>query len=147
MYLSCSPNLTCFFLGIGGWVIFMELYPGFSLYRGLYELSQYARGGYVVGTSGMFWEYLSNSNNGMREVLIIMSIEWVVFLIVSYYLDQVISSGSGNRRSLLFFLPNSQRKDLTSLEKSSFQSAESSVQIENSDVSEEVINLANFRFS
>uniref|UniRef100_A0A0V0IV07 Putative ABC transporter A family member 7-like n=1 Tax=Solanum chacoense TaxID=4108 RepID=A0A0V0IV07_SOLCH len=120
-----------------GWVIFMELYPGFSLYRGLYELSQYARGGYMVGTSGMFWEYLSNSNNGMREVLIIMSIEWVVFLIVSYYLDQVISSGSGNRRSLLFFLPNSQRKDLTSLEKSSFQSAESSVQIENSDVSEE----------
>lgn len=125
----------------------MELYPGFSLYRGLYELSQYARGGYMVGTSGMFWEYLSNSNNGMREVLIIMSIEWVVFLIVSYYLDQVISSGSGNRRSLLFFLPNSQRKHLTSMEKASFQSAESSVQIENNDVSEEVINLANLRFS
>lgn len=120
-----------------GWLIFMELYPGFSLYRGLYELSQYARGGFRVGTYGMFWEYLSNSNNGMREVLIIMSIEWVVFLIVSYYLDQVISSGSGNRWSLLFFLPNSQRKNLTSLEKPSFQSAESSVQIENSDVSEE----------
>ncbi|MCD7471870.1 hypothetical protein HAX54_012614 [Datura stramonium] len=120
-----------------GWLIFMELYPGFSLYRGLYELSEYARGGFTVGTYGMYWEYLSNSNNGMREVLIIMSIEWVVFLIVSYYLDQVISSGSGNRRSLLFFLPNSQRKHLTSLEKPSFQSAESSVQIENNDVSEE----------
>ncbi|XP_055830380.1 ABC transporter A family member 7-like [Solanum dulcamara] len=120
-----------------GWLIFMELYPGFSLYRGLYELSQYARGGYMAGTSGMFWEYLSNSNNGMREVLIIMSIEWVVFLLVSYYLDQVISSGSGNRRSLLFFLPNSQRKHLTSMEKATFQSAESSVQIENDDISEE----------
>lgn len=125
----------------------MELYPGFSLYRGLYELSQYAAGGYIVGTYGMCWDYLSNSNNGMREVLIIMSIEWVVFLIVSYYLDQVISSGSGNRRSLLFFLPNSQRKHLTSLEKTSFLSAESSVQIENNDVSEEVISLANSRFS
>lgn len=136
-----------FFFGIGGWVIFMELYPGFSLYRGLYELSQYAQGGYLVGTSGMFWEYLSYSNNGMREVLIIMSIEWVVFLIVAYYLDQVISSGSGNRRSLLFFLRNSKRKHLMSLEKSSFHSAESRVQIENNDVSEEVINLANFRFS
>ncbi|KAF3671214.1 ABC transporter A family member 8, partial [Capsicum annuum] len=120
-----------------GWLIFMELYPGFSLYRGLYELSQYAAGGYIVGTYGMCWDYLSNSNNGMREVLIIMSIEWVVFLIVSYYLDQVISSGSGNRRSLLFFLPNSQRKHLTSLEKTSFLSAESSVQIENNHVSEE----------
>ncbi|XP_004242168.1 ABC transporter A family member 7 isoform X1 [Solanum lycopersicum] len=120
-----------------GWVIFMELYPGFSLYRGLYELSQYAQGGYLVGTSGMFWEYLSYSNNGMREVLIIMSIEWVVFLIVAYYLDQVISSGSGNRRSLLFFLRNSKRKHLMSLEKSSFHSAESRVQIENNDVSEE----------
>ncbi|KAM3307861.1 ABC transporter A family member 7 isoform X2 [Capsicum chacoense] len=120
-----------------GWLIFMELYPGFSLYRGLYELSQYAAGGYIVGTYGMCWDYLSNSNNGMREVLIIMSIEWVVFLIVSYYLDQVISSGSGNRRSLLFFLPNSQMNHLTSLEKTSFLSAESSVQIENNDVSEE----------
>ncbi|XP_060170129.1 ABC transporter A family member 7-like [Lycium barbarum] len=120
-----------------GWLILMELYPGFSLYRGLYELSQYAQGGFRVGTYGMFWEYLSNSNNGMREVLIIMSIEWVVFLIVSYYLDQILSSGSGNRRSLLFFLPNSQRKHLTSLEKASKQSAESSVQIENNDVSEE----------
>ncbi|XP_070006475.1 ABC transporter A family member 7-like isoform X2 [Nicotiana sylvestris] len=120
-----------------GWIIFMELYPGFSLYRGLYELSQYARGGFRVGTYGMPWEYLSNSNNGMREVLIIMSMEWVVFLIVSYYFDQVISSGSGNRRSLLFFLPNSQKKHSPSLEKPSFQSAESSVQIEDNDVSEE----------
>lgn len=120
-----------------GWLIFMESYPGFSLYRGLYELSQYARGAYMVGTNGMYLDYLSNSNNGIREVLIIMSIEWVVFLIVSYYLDQVISSGSGSRRSLLFFLPNSQRKHLTTLEKSPFQSAESSVQIESNDVSEE----------
>lgn len=101
----------------------------------------------MVGTNGMYLDYLSNSNNGIREVLIIMSIEWVVFLIVSYYLDQVISSGSGSRRSLLFFLPNSQRKHLTTLEKSPFQSAESSVQIESNDVSEEVINLANLRLS
>ncbi|CAN4100427.1 unnamed protein product [Withania somnifera] len=120
-----------------GWLIFMELYPGFSLYRGLYELSQYARGGFSVGTYGIFWEYLSNSKNGMREVLIIMSIEWMVFLIVSYYLDQVISSGSGNRRSLLFFFPKYQRKHSTSSEKPSFQSAESSIQLENNDVSEE----------
>ncbi|KAJ8560530.1 hypothetical protein K7X08_022390 [Anisodus acutangulus] len=99
---------------------FNGIIPGFSLYRGLYELSHYARGGFRVGTYGMFWEYLSNNNNGMREVLIIMSIEWVVFLIVSCYLDQVISSGSGNRRSILF-LPNSQRKHLTSLDKPSKQ--------------------------
>ncbi|OIS96113.1 PREDICTED: ABC transporter A family member 7-like [Nicotiana attenuata] len=117
-----------------GWLIVLELYPGFSLYRGLYELSKFAQGAFKIGTYGMYWEYLISNGNGVREVLIIMSVEWVVFLISAYYLDQVISSGTGNRRSPLFFLPCSQKKHLASFQKPSFQSQESSVQMEDNDV-------------
>ncbi|KAG5522833.1 hypothetical protein RHGRI_034846 [Rhododendron griersonianum] len=94
----------------GGWIIVMELYPGFSLYRGLYEFSQYAFSGNYMGTHGMRWGDLSDSNNGMRDVLIIMSLEWLVVLFVAYYIDQVVSSG----RSPLFFLNNFRKKHLSS---------------------------------
>lgn len=88
-----------------GWIIVMELYPGFSLYRGLYELAQYSFSGNYMGTSGMRWKDLSDSNNGLKEVLIIMSVEWVVVLCVAFYTDQVISSG----KSPMYFLQNLRR--------------------------------------
>ncbi|KAF2315949.1 hypothetical protein GH714_040744 [Hevea brasiliensis] len=59
-----------------GWIIVLELYPGFSLYRGLYEFSQYTFTGNAMGTHGMRWGNLSDSKNGMRQVLIIMFVEW-----------------------------------------------------------------------
>ncbi|KAL0693630.1 hypothetical protein Bca4012_060810 [Brassica carinata] len=68
------------------WIVALELYPGFSLYRGLYEFSQYASRG-----NGMKWQDLSDS--GMGEVLRIMSIEWFLALIIAFYIDQVFSSG------------------------------------------------------
>ncbi|WZY72420.1 hypothetical protein YC2023_004660 [Brassica napus] len=68
------------------WIVALELYPGFSLYRGLYEFSQYASRG-----NGMKWQDLSDS--GMGEVLCIMSIEWFLALIIAFYIDQVFSSG------------------------------------------------------
>ncbi|KAG2247376.1 hypothetical protein Bca52824_087004 [Brassica carinata] len=68
------------------WIFALELYPGFSLYRGLYEFSQYASRG-----NGMKWQDLSDS--GMGEVLCIMSIEWFLALIIAFYIDQVLSSG------------------------------------------------------
>uniref|UniRef100_A0A0D3A9Y0 ABC transporter domain-containing protein n=1 Tax=Brassica oleracea var. oleracea TaxID=109376 RepID=A0A0D3A9Y0_BRAOL len=68
------------------WIFALELYPGFSLYRGLYEFSQYASRG-----NGMKWQDLSDS--GMGEVLCIMSIEWFLALIIAFYIDQVFSSG------------------------------------------------------
>ncbi|XP_045792339.1 ABC transporter A family member 7-like isoform X4 [Trifolium pratense] len=90
------------------WLICMELYPGFALYRGLWEFSQSAS----MGTDGMRWRDLSNSTNGMKEVLIIMFVEWTVFLFVAYYIDQVLSTGS--RKSPLFFLKGFQKKHLSS---------------------------------
>jgi hypothetical protein len=82
----------------------MELLPPFSLYRGLFEFSQYSFIGNYKGIKGMEWTNLSDSQNGMKDVLGIMSVEWVLFLLVAYYLDQVLVSGSGVKKNPLFFL-------------------------------------------
>ncbi|CAH1443054.1 unnamed protein product [Lactuca virosa] len=85
------------------WIVVMELYPCFSLYAGLYEFSQYAFTGNYMGTRGMRWGDLIDSNNGMVHVLIIMIVEWVVVFFMAYYTDQFLTSGSGSRKSPLFF--------------------------------------------
>ncbi|CAL9114052.1 unnamed protein product [Musa textilis] len=118
------------------WMIVMELIPGFSLYRGLYELSQYSFEGDEMETSGMQWRDLSDRQNGMKDVLIIMFVEWLVFLPVAYYLDQVLG---GIRKDPLFLLnyflkksPSSQRRP--SLQR---QGSEVFVEMESTDVSQE----------
>ncbi|CAJ2664517.1 unnamed protein product [Trifolium pratense] len=120
-----------------GWIICMELYPGFALYRGLYEFSQSASGGNDWGTDGMQWKDLSAGVNGMKEVLIIMFAEWIVVLFVAYYIDQVLSTGSG--KSPLFFLKGFQKKSLPSSKKLSIQRQGSKVfaQMEKPDVIQE----------
>ncbi|XP_023876119.2 ABC transporter A family member 7 isoform X1 [Quercus suber] len=118
------------------WIIVMELYPGFSLYRGLYEFSQASFTGNSLGTHGMRWGDLSNSVNGMKEVLIIMVVEWLVVIFAAYYIDQVVSSGSG--KSPLFFLQKFRKKP-PSLRNPSLQRQGSKVfvQMEKPDVSQE----------
>ncbi|GFZ12086.1 ABC2 homolog 6 [Actinidia rufa] len=124
-----------------GWIVVMELYPGFSLYRGLYEFSQYAFTGNYMGTDGMRWGDLSDSGNGMTDVLIIMSVEWLVVLFVAYYIDQVVSAGSGVGRSPLFFLQNFRKRPLSSssFSRPSFgrQGSKVLVQMEKPDVAQE----------
>ncbi|CAI9757523.1 unnamed protein product [Fraxinus pennsylvanica] len=107
-------------------IIAMELYPGFSLYRGLYEFAQYSFTGNYMGTDGMRWKDLNDSKNGMREVLIIMLVQWLVLLGVAYYADQVASSG----RNPLYFLWKHQNKPSTSFRKPSFQKQGSKVFVE-----------------
>lgn len=118
------------------WIIVMELYPGFSLYRGLYEFSQASFTGNSLGTHGMRWGDLSNSVNGMKEVLIIMVVEWLVVIFAAYYIDQIVSSGSG--KSPLFFLQKFRKKP-PSLRNPSLQRQGSKVfvQMEKPDVSQE----------
>ncbi|XP_059641413.1 ABC transporter A family member 7-like [Cornus florida] len=122
-----------------GWIIVMELYPGFSLYRGLYEFATYSFSGNYMGTDGMRWGNLSDGNNGMREIFIIMFVEWLVVLFVAYYLDQVVSSGSGVRRNPLFLLKNFRKKPLSSFSRPSLQSQGSKVfvEMEKPDVAQE----------
>lgn len=80
---------------VGGWIVVMELFPGFSLYRGLYEFGQASFIGNYMGTKGMQWGDLSDSTNGMRDVIIIIFCEWLFVLFVSYYMDQALATGSG----------------------------------------------------
>lgn len=123
----------------------MELYPGFSLYRGLYEFSQYSFTGNYMGTKGMRWNDLSDSSNGLAEVLIIMIVEWLLVLLVAYYIDQVTSSGSG--KGLLFFLEKFRKRQPSSFRKPSLrrQGSKVFVQMEKPDVSEEV-TVSDFSF-
>lgn len=115
----------------------MELYPGFSLYRGLYELAQSSFAGYFMGTDGMRWNDLSDSSSGMWEILVIMSVEWLLVLLVAFYVDKVVQSGKGP----LFFLKNFQKKPLSSFRKPSMQRQGSKVfvQMDKPDVLQEVI--------
>ncbi|KAL6181460.1 hypothetical protein ACLB2K_048115 [Fragaria x ananassa] len=78
------------------WIIVLELYPGLSLYRGLYELAEFATEPGTEGTVGMRWGDLRDSKSGMREILIIMFMEWFVLIFIAYNLDKVTSvSGKG----------------------------------------------------
>ncbi|GAV76932.1 ABC_tran domain-containing protein/ABC2_membrane_3 domain-containing protein [Cephalotus follicularis] len=116
------------------WITVMELFPGFCLYRGLYEFGEYSQNGVSMGTHGMQWGDFSHS--GISEVMIIMLVEWFVVLFAAYYIDQVASSGSA--RSPLFFLKIF-RKRSPSFRKPSLQRKRSKVfvDIEKPDVSQE----------
>lgn len=104
----------------------MELFPGFTLYRGLYEFSQYAFVGNYMGTDGMRWKDINDEKNGMRWAMVIIAVEWVIVLAVAYYLDQVMSSG----RSPLFFLRKRQKDLSPSFRKTSLNRQDSKVFIE-----------------
>ncbi|CAM8881361.1 unnamed protein product [Rhodiola kirilowii] len=121
-----------------GWIIVMELYPGFALYRGLYEFAQYSFNGNFMGTDGMVWANLSDSENGMREVLIIMVVEWVAVLFVAYFVDQQVSSGRGVGNPLRSLL-NFRKKPISSFRKPSLTKQESNVsaELEKADVQQE----------
>lgn len=89
-----------------------------------------------MGTNGMRWKDLNDKNNGMRDTMIIIFVEWLVVLGVAYYADQVVSSG----RSPLFFLRNHQKKLSSSFRKPSLrkQGSKVFVQMEKPDVVQEV---------
>ncbi|CAE6253659.1 unnamed protein product [Arabidopsis arenosa] len=109
-------------------ILALELYPGFSLFRGLYEFSQYAFRG-----SGMKWKDLKES--GMDKLFYLMSVEWFVILIVAYSVDLVSSSG----KSPFVFLKNPFKKS-SSLPSPSVQKQSSDnvlIDMEKTDVTQE----------
>lgn len=119
-----------------GWILVMEIVPGFSLYRGLYELGQYAFSGSSMGATGMTWRSLKDPLNGMRDVLIIMSVEWVLLLILAFYLDQASLLGSGVRKNPFFCSRCLQNKGVPSLHERRFVEQDSKVilDMEKSDI-------------
>ncbi|PKA46814.1 ABC transporter A family member 8 [Apostasia shenzhenica] len=81
----------------------MEIFPGFSLYHGLYELSRYSLQVEQFGTPRVCLKDIITEGLAMRSVLIIMIIEWVVLGFLAYYLDQIITNGKVGRHPLRFF--------------------------------------------
>ncbi|KAF8052340.1 hypothetical protein N665_1570s0001 [Sinapis alba] len=114
------------------WIFVMELYPGFSLFRGLYEFSQYAFQGNMTGRGGMKWKDISDSS--MDEVFYIIIVEWFFLLISAYYIDKMTSSGKG----ILFYLKNPFEKFLSPQSPTlQYQVSAVSVEMEKLDVIQE----------
>uniref|UniRef100_R7W8J3 ABC transporter A family member 8 n=1 Tax=Aegilops tauschii TaxID=37682 RepID=R7W8J3_AEGTA len=93
------------------WITVLEIIPAFSLYRGLYELSQYAIRASETGNPGIQWSDLNDHTNGMRDVMIIIIVEWLVLLPVAYYFDYAASVG--NSSGLLSIIKRLLRKNPT----------------------------------
>ncbi|TVT96654.1 hypothetical protein EJB05_58124 [Eragrostis curvula] len=119
------------------WITVLEIIPAFSLYRGLYELGQYASRASETGNPGMRWSDLNDHTNGMRDVLIIIILEWLVLLPVAYYLDH--ASSVGHRPSSLSVLKRLLKKDPTRRRITVNGVADNDVQIEmeKPDISQE----------
>lgn len=65
--------------------------------------------GWVQNSKGMQWSNLKDENNGLRTVMLILLIQWFVFMLLNFYLDGVVASASGISKHPLFFL-NFRRK-------------------------------------
>lgn len=96
--------LTTFMDDAKGWLFFVEWVPAWSLYRGLYEMSAYTFRGVYMDTKGMQFDNLHDQGNGMLATWGIMAVEWVIFLVLGLYFEQVIESGTGITRHPLFFM-------------------------------------------
>ncbi|OEL25178.1 ABC transporter A family member 7 [Dichanthelium oligosanthes] len=120
-----------------GWIVAMEIIPGFSLYRGLYEFGQYAFTGNAMGTDGMKWTNLDDPLNGMRGVLIIMVVEWAILLPLAFYVDQVSSLGGGFRKNPLFFLKCFKKRALSLRRSFGRQRSKVVIEMDNPDAAQE----------
>jgi hypothetical protein len=69
---------------------FITLWPIWGFYRGLSEYQEFATKAARLGTNGLQWADISEDPLcGMKTVLIAMGMEWPLFLLLSFYLDQV----------------------------------------------------------
>ncbi|WVZ77359.1 hypothetical protein U9M48_025237 [Paspalum notatum var. saurae] len=82
----------------GRWIILMEFFPPFSLYRIIYEFSPPPSPFYRTDFSGIHWEDLSDNKNGIIDILIIMALEWGIFLVLTFLLDEFGTLRNGIRK-------------------------------------------------
>jgi hypothetical protein len=67
-------------------------------------MGQYAFLANYRNSFGMTVADLRDPGNGMVGAWIILVVEWFVFMLLAWYLEQVFASGTGNRRHPLYFL-------------------------------------------
>ena len=94
------------------WAIFFNIVPGFALYRGLFEISQYAFRAAYQGTEGMTWSKLSDDGNGLPAVMAFFVGEAIIFLVLAWYFEKVLPGGVGVPQHPLFFLGKKYKSDL-----------------------------------
>ena len=81
-----------------------QIIPAFTLYRGLFELSSYTAG----NGNGLSWDNFDGATN-MQASMIAMVPLWIVMLVLSVYLGNVLPTAAGAPRHWLYFLPESWR--------------------------------------
>jgi hypothetical protein len=115
----------------------MELFPPFSLYRIIYELSPPPATGFYSDFSGVHLRDLSNSENGILVLLIIMVLEWAAFLFFTLYLDEFGFLQAGIRKLVTSSRPDGSYQ---ALQKPSTQPQEfeASIEIDRTDIMREV---------
>ncbi|XBI46435.1 hypothetical protein VPH35_110686 [Triticum aestivum] len=108
------------------WIILLELFPPFSLYRIVYEFSQSALLVSQIDRTGM-------------HVLTIMILEWILFLLLSFYLDHFGSFQSGIRKAVLLLHSRraGNRSQSAQQQTTQIQEFEASVEMERTDVIKE----------
>ncbi|KXZ51851.1 hypothetical protein GPECTOR_11g29 [Gonium pectorale] len=79
-----------------GFILAVQLLPGFSLYRGLFEFSEYSIRSLFANTEGLRWAGLHDPGNGMLSAWAILAAEWPVFMLLGWYLEQPVLGGSGS---------------------------------------------------
>ena len=67
-------------------------------------MGQYALMATYRNSYGMTAADLRDPGNGMVGAWIILLVEWFVFMLLAWYLEQVFASGTGNKRHPLYFL-------------------------------------------
>ena len=69
----------------------ITIFPVWSLYRGLAEYKEYGGASVASGQRGITWLAMREDPDcGFPAVLLVLAIEWPIFILIALYLDQVI---------------------------------------------------------
>ncbi|XP_066329850.1 ABC transporter A family member 8-like [Miscanthus floridulus] len=114
-------------------ITLMELFPPISLYRILYELSPPPSEGFFSDFSGVHLGDLSKPKNGILVLLIVMILEWPIFLFLTLYLDEFGCLRNGIRKLLTASRPDGSYQTLQKLSTQP-QEFEASIEIDKTNI-------------
>ncbi|CAO2038069.1 unnamed protein product [Urochloa humidicola] len=111
-------------------IMLLEFFPPFSLYRIIYELSPPPATGFYSDFSGVQLGDLSDPENGILVLLIIMVLEWAIFLFLTLYLDDFGCLQNGIRQLVTGSRPDGRLSTQP-------QEFEASIEIDRTDIMRE----------
>ncbi|XP_066329775.1 ABC transporter A family member 8-like isoform X2 [Miscanthus floridulus] len=114
-------------------ITLMELFPPISLYRILYELSPPPSEGFFSDFSGVHLGDLNKPKNGILVLLIVMVLEWPIFLFLTLYLDEFGCLRNGIRKLLTASRPDGSYQTLQKLSTQP-QEFEASIEIDRTNI-------------